>query len=286
MQGLLCTREYFSEQTVAEKALQAAITRLFEAVDWNWYTRGANGPIYWHWSPVNQWMMNLPILGWNEALSTYVLAAGARTFPIDPQSYHAGWARNGGMLNGETYFGTVLPLGEPFGGPLFLSQYSFCALNPRGLSDHYADYWQQAVAHARINRDYCMTVPDYAQAGVWGLTASETQGGYNANSPTNDRDAIAPTAALSSYAFAPEEAEAALRAMFSYDGGRLMNKFGFADAFSPKTGWIASTYLAIDQGPIVAMIENHRTGLLWRLFMAAPEVQRGLEKLGFEWRGA
>ncbi|TWF55048.1 glucoamylase family protein [Neorhizobium alkalisoli] len=281
MQGLICARHYFSEETFAARSLGDRITRMFDEVEWTWFSRGDHGVLYWHWSPVNGWAMNLPIQGWNEALSAYVLGAGSATFPIPTQAYHAGWARNGAMLNGEAYYGTTLPLGEPYGGPLFLSQYSFCALDPRGLTDTYADYWQQAVAHARINRAYCLTVPEYKDAGVWGLTASEAEGGYNANSPTNDRGAIAPTAALGSFPFVPQEAEQSLRAMLAYDGGRLMNRYGLADAFSPKNGWIAPTYIAIDQGPIVAMIENHRSGLLWNLFMQAPEVQRGLDRLEF-----
>lgn len=280
MQGLLCAREYFSGETMEEKALGTTITRLFDEIEWSWFVRGEHSALYWHWSPVNGWAMNLPIVGWNEALSTYVLGAGSKSFAIPTASYHTGWARRGGMENGETYLGTVLPLGEPFGGPLFLSQYSFCALDPRGLTDQYADYHQQAIAHSRINRDYCLTIPEYEDAGVWGLTACETPTGYDACSPTNDHATIAPTAALSSFPFLPKDAEGALRAMLAYGGGRLFeNRYGFPDGFSPKADWIASRYLAIDQGPIVAMIENHRSGLLWDLFMAAPEVKRGLDAL-------
>ncbi|MGK6311971.1 glucoamylase family protein [Neorhizobium sp. DT-125] len=282
MQGLICAREYFSAVTDKEEKLRACVDRLFAAVEWNWYTRGQDDALYWHWSPDRGWVMNLPILGWNEALSTYVLAAGSETHPIRPENYHAGWARSGEMRNGNSYLGTVLPLGEPYGGPLFLSHYSFCVLDPCGLSDRYcSDYRAQAVAHARINRDYCMTVPGYRQAGVWGLTASDGPEGYGAYSPTYDKGVIAPTASLSSFPFLPAEAESALRAMLTYRGGKLLGRFGFADSFVPETGWIAGTYLAIDQGPIVAMIENFRSGLLWRLFMKAPEVRRGLVRLGF-----
>ena len=282
LQGLICAREYFAGASENELAVRTSVTRLFDEVEWDWFTRGKDdGPLYWHWSPIHNWTMNLPILGWNEALSAYVLAAGSDTHPIRPESYHAGWARSGAMKNGEDYFGTQLPLGEPLGGPLFLSQYSFCAIDPRGLSDRYADYWQQAVAHTKINRDYCFSIPGYEQYGVWGLTASEAPNGYNANSPTSDMGAIAPTAALSSFPFLPEDAEEELRAMLRYEDGKLFGSFGFVDAFAPATDWLAPTYIAIDQGPIVAMIENHRSGFLWSLFMKAPEVRRGLERLGF-----
>lgn len=281
MQGLICAREYFSGSAKAEVALRADVILLFNEVEWNWFTRGQDGPLYWHWSPRYDWIMNLPIHGWNEALCTYVLAAGSDTHPITPKSYHDGWARSGAMVNGQQYLGTTLPLGEPFGGPLFLTQYSFCALDPRGLSDRYADYWEQCVAHTRINHEYCQTIPQYASAGVWGLTASEVQHGYAASSPTSDFGAIAPTAALSSFPFLPHEAESAMRSMLTYGNGKLLHDFGFADAFAPGSDWVAPTHLAIDQGPIIAMIENFRTGLLWQLFMKAPEVRRGLDSLGF-----
>lgn len=282
MQGLICAREYFAGETSREEKLRADITRLYDEVEWNWFTRGKDGALYWHWSPNYDWAMNLPIRGWNEALSCYVLAAGSDTHPIKPKSYRAGWARSGAMLNGEIYLGTELPLGEPYGGPLFISHYSFCALDPRGLSDRYcSNYHDQAVAHTRINHDYCLTVPDYANAGVWGLSASDGPQGYGAHSPTFDRGVIAPTAALSSFPFLPAEAESAMRALLQYGDGKLLGAFGFVDAFVPKTGWVAGTYLAIDQGPIIAMIENYRSGLLWRLFMNAPEVRRGLTRLGF-----
>ncbi|MGK9054750.1 glucoamylase family protein [Xaviernesmea oryzae] len=282
MQGLICAREYFQAATDEEEKLRACVDRLFGAVEWDWYTRGENGALYWHWSPDHDWIMNLPIRGWNEALSAYVLAAGSGTHPIGPENYHKGWARSGEMRNGASYLGTVLPLGEPYGGPLFISHYSFCALDPCGLSDRYcSDYRAQAVAHTRINHDYCMSVPGYRKAGMWGLTASDGPNGYGAFSPAYDKGVIAPTAALSSFAFLPSEAESALRAMLAYEDGKLLGRFGFADSFVPKTGWVAGTYLAIDQGPIIAMIENFRSGLLWRLFMKAPEVRRGLARLGF-----
>ncbi|MGE7367703.1 glucoamylase family protein [Neorhizobium sp. NPDC001467] len=283
MQGLICAREYFAGDGEAETELRAGITRLYDETDWRWYTRGDDdGPLYWHWSDGQDWIMNLPITGWNEALCAYILAAGSNTHPIDPQNYHAGWTRHGAFVNGETYHGTRLPFGEPLGGPLFLSQYAFCALDPRGLEDRYGDYWEQAVAHARINHDYCLTVPAYRTAGVWGLTASEIPHGYAANSPTHDAGAVAPTAALSSFPFLPREAEKSLRAFMAFGNGRLFGPHGFVDAFMPAGGWTAPHCIVIDQGPIVAMIENFRTGLLWNLFMQAPEVRRGLNRLEFQ----
>ncbi len=280
LQGLICAREYFAGQASDETAFRASVDQIMQGVEWSWFTRKKHGPLYWHWSPKHHWARNVPITGWNEALNAYVLAAGAEHHAIKPESYHAGWARHGEMVNGNTYLGTVLPLGEPFGGPLFLSQYSFCGLNPFVLRDRYCDYAEQVTAHAKINHDYCKA--QLGAHGAWGMTACDGPKGYRAFSPTVDGGIIAPTAALSSFAFLPDKAEEALEIFASHQDGKLLGRYGFVDSFSPATSWAAKTHLATNQGPIVAMMENHRSGLLWRLFMNAPEVQRGLDRLGFE----
>jgi hypothetical protein len=279
MQGLICARQYFSGLTLAETTFRALANDLIKDVEWDWFTRGRDGALFWHWSPKYSWSLNIPISGWNEALVCYVLAAGAKDHFINPVNYHQGWARSGAMTNGHVYLGTVLPLGEPYGGPLFLSQYSFCALDPRGLSDRYCNYWTQIDAHSKINRDYGLN--KYPKLDIWGMTASDGPKGYRVHSPTLNDGVISPTSALSSFPFLPEDATKAARAFLNYDGGKLQGRYGFVDAFSPATGWIADSHLAIDQGPIVAMMENYRSGLLWNLFMNAPEVIRGLDRLGF-----
>ncbi len=283
MQGVICLREYFSSETPADKAIRDAANGLIGSVEWNWFTRGTDGPLYWHWSPRHRWARNVPITGWNEALVAYVLAAGADNYSISSASYHAGWARHGEIVNGKEYLGTTLPLGEPFGGPLFLSQYSFCGLKPFGLKDRYCNYQKQVEAHAWINHDYCRS--RFPDTPIWGMTACDGPKGYRAFSPTVDGGVIAPTAALSSFPTLPHQAQEAMEYFASYEEGKLIGRYGFIDAFSPTTGWKAETHLATNQGPIVAMMENYRSGLLWRLFMAAPEVQRGLDILGFTWAG-
>ena len=229
--------------------------------------------------------MNMPIQGWNEALIVYVLAASSPTHPIGREVYAEGWARGGAMRNGKSFYDTVLPLGEDYGGPLFWAHYSFLGLNPRGLSDAYADYWEQVCNHTRINYAYCVDNPKgYAGYGAdcWGLTASDIPDGYTASSPTNDRGVIAPTAALSSMPYTPDESMAALRFFYYKLGDKLWSDYGFIDAFDLTTGWFDSgMHIAIDQGPIVVMIENYRTGLPWNLFMSDKDVQRGLAELGF-----
>lgn len=279
--GLLCAREYLTGPEA--QGLRAEIDRLWHAVEWDWHTRGET-VLYWHWSPRHGWAMNHPITGWNECLIAYVLAASSPAHPIAPDVYHRGWTSGGVFRNGQTYYGIELPLGPPFGGPLFFSHYSFLGLDPRGLSDRYADYWQQNTAHARINHAHCTANPHghrgYGPA-CWGLTACDGNDGYDAFSPTNDRGVIAPTAAAASLPYTPAGSMAALRHFCRHMDGRLWREFGFADGFNTGQDWIADGHLAIDQGPIVAMIENHRSGLLWSLFMRCAEIQIGLRRLGF-----
>jgi len=282
--GLLCARQYFDRDTPLEQAVRSRITRIWEEVEWNWYTQGGRSVLYWHWSPNNGWAMDQEIRGWNECLVTYVLAAGSPRYAIDPIAYHRGFASGRNFTNGRSYYGIELPLGMPYGGPLFLSQYSFCGLDPRGLRDRYADYWDLNVRHARINHAHCVANPHghkgYGPA-CWGLTASDGPGGYLAHAPDNDDGTISPTAALASVPYTPRESMEALRHFLKHLGGRVWGHFGFCDAFCEGQGWYADTYLAIDQGPIVIMMENYRTGLLWKLFMSVPEVRQGLRRLGF-----
>ena len=284
VQGLITFRQYLDAGVSEEKNLIDRINALCEAVEWDWYRRDGQQVLYWHWSPTADWAMNHQIKGWNECLITYVLAASSPTHGISKSVYDAGWASNGGIQNGNSYEGVTLPLGPEAGGPLFFSHYSFLGLNPKKLSDSYANYLEQNVSHALINYKYCVRNPkdfvSYAEE-CWGLTASDNQSGYSAHSPTNDLGVITPTAALSSFPYTPDESMRALKFFYYTMGDRLFGEYGFYDAFNITEGWTASSYLAIDQGPIIIMIENYRTGLLWNLFMSAPEVQNGLSTLGF-----
>ena len=282
--GLLCARQYFDRDTQAEQSLRGRITWLWEEVEWNWYTQDGRRVLYWHWSPNNGWAMDHEIRGWNECLITYVLAAGAPRYPIDPLVYHRGYASGGGFRNGKSYYDIELPLGMPFGGPLFFAHYSFCGLDPRGLKDEYADYWELNRRHVAINRAHCVANPhEFKGYGpeCWGLTASDDPDGYSAHAPDNDNGTISPTAALSSLPYAPKEVITTLRHLLTEHGAKIWGRYGFTDAFCEQRGWYADTYIAIDQGPIVVMMENHRTGLLWKLFMSVPEIQTGLRRLGF-----
>lgn len=284
-QGLLAARQYFNNSSSEETKLRADITKLWEGVEWNWFQKDNEKVLYWHWSENYGWQMNLKVLGWNECLITYVLAASSPTHSISKEVYDQGWTRNGQMVNNSTYYGHKLPLGQEMGGPLFFAHYSFLGLDPSRLQDQYANYWEQNRNHSLINYKYCVDNPkNYAgySENNWGLTASDGNQGYSAHSPTNDRGVIAPTAALSSMPYTPEESMRALHFFYYKIGDKLWSEYGFRDAFNLSESWFNNQYIAINQGPIIIMIENHRTGLLWNLFMDIPEIQQGLIKLGFQ----
>jgi hypothetical protein len=284
MEGLLTVRQYLNAADSNEKSLIDRINRLWDAVEWDWYTQGGQDVLYWHWSPDKAWIMNHQIKGYNEALITYFLAAASRTHSINASVYNKGWADNGNIVNGKRFYNIVLPLGYDYGGPLFFAHYSFLGLDPRNLQDTYANYWTQNVNHSLINHAYCVDNPkNYAGYSDvdWGLTASDNKDGYSAHSPTNDLGVITPTAALSSFPYTPEESMKALHFFYYTLGDKLWGPYGFYDSFNLSQAWIADSYLAIDEGPIIVMIENYRTGLLWNLLMSAPEVQTAMEKLGF-----
>lgn len=284
-QGLLTLKHYFTGTNDTETAIRSAIDTLWEEAEWSWFTQDGQHKLYWHFSPDYGWKMNMPVTGWNEGLIVYVLAASSPTYPIDKVVYDEGWARNGEIKNGKAFLGVTLPLGDDWCGPLFFSHYSFLGLDPRNLKDGYASYWEQNTAHAKINYLYCANSNKgwgYSSE-CWGLTASDIPNGYSASSPTNDTGTIAPTAALSSFPYTPEESMAAMKYFYYTLGDRLWGDYGLHDAFSLKDKWFADSYLAIDQGPIVVMMENYRTGLLWNCFMSDMDVQRGLTKLGFTW---
>ncbi|MGM9475382.1 glucoamylase family protein [Pedobacter sp. GSP4] len=284
MAGLITARQYFNGADAAETTLRTDINNIYNGVEWSWYRKDNSNTLYWHWSPNYNWDMNLPIKGWNECLITYVMAAASPTFSIPKTVYDNGWAQNGAMKNGNSYYGVQLPLGTANSGPLFFSHYSFMGINPTGLTDAYANYETQTKAHSLINYNYCKANPlgNYGYGeNCWGLTASDIPNGYTASSPGNDVGVIAPTAALSSMAYTPTESMQALRYFYYKLGNKTWGDYGFYDAFSLKDQWFASSTLAIDQGPIVVMIENYRTKLIWNLFMSAPEIKSGMKGLGF-----
>lgn len=287
VQGLICAKNYMKQDVPLEKTLAEKLDKLIRGVEWSWYQNGKPA-LYWHWSPKYNWEMNFPIEGYNECLIAYILGASSPTYPLSPDTYHKCWARNGGINGETTKYGYTLKLkhnGSPeYGGPLFWSHYSYLGLDPRNLKDKYANYWDETRNHVMIDYQYCVENPKKFKGygpDCWGLTASYSVNGYDAHTPSNDKGVISSTAALSSFPYSPEESMRAARYFYEKLGDKLWGPYGFYDAFSETENWFPQRYLAIDQGPIVVMIENYRSQLLWKLFMKDKDVQNGLTKLGF-----
>lgn len=287
IQGLLTAHQYFVKGNEAEKVLASRIDAIWRNVDWNWH-RNEQNVLYWHWSPSHSWEMNFAIRGFNECLITYVLAASSPTHGVPAEVYHEGWANNGAIVSPHELEGHKLNLhyeSVSGSGPMFWAHYSFLGLDPTGLQDKYANYFEEMRNYTLINHDYCVRNPKGYKGyneNSWGLSASYSVNGYSAHEPlTNDLGVIAPTAALSSIVYTPEESMKVVKYLAA-KGDTIMGDYGFYDAYSETENWYPQRYLAIDQGPIVVMIENYRTQMLWNLFMSHPDVQKGLLKLGFQ----
>ncbi|MBA4259242.1 MAG: beta-glucosidase [Chitinophaga sp.] len=289
LQGLLCVRQYFKNGNKQEKAIAARADKLWKEVDFNFYRNNQN-VLYWHWSPNHEWKMNFAVKGYNECLIMYILAASSPTHAVPAEVYHEGWAMNGKIKDTTVSYNLPLSLkhqgNPPNGGPLFWAHYSYLGLDPRGLKDKYANYWDETVNQAKINYEWCVQNSEGFKGygpNNWGLTASYSVKGYAGHAPSKERDkgVISPTAALSSFPYTPKESMQAMKFWYNEMGDKVWGKYGFYDAFSVHHNWFLPRYLAIDQGPIVVMMENYRTGLLWKLFMSSPEIQQGLTKLGF-----
>jgi hypothetical protein len=285
MQGLLTARMYFDGDNPEEEALRAAITSIWEDVNWAHYSRNNSGVLYWHWSPQYAWQMNFPIRGYNEALIVYLLAIASPTHPVSASYWHTGWA-GGDYVNGLNWYGIKLFVGPALGGPLFFAHYSYMGFDPRNKKDAYANYFQQNVNHTLINKAWCVDNPfNYEGYGEnsWGLTASDDPWGYFAHAPggSSDNGTLTPAAAIPSMPYTPEESLEVLKHFYRGYGQNLWGHFGFYDAFNPEENWFADSYIAIDQGPIINMIENYRSGILWSSFMQNPEIDPALNAIGF-----
>ncbi len=289
VQGLLTVRRYFDGADPIEGELRRRATQLWREVQWDWYLRTPGGrKLYWHWSPRYGWKKNHAIGGhFNECMITYLLAIASPTHPIPAACYYEGWVGDPKTYaNGKTYYGCKQWVGRPMGGPLFFTHYSFLGFDPRGKRDRFCDYFENNRNISLIQRAYCRANPKgfkgYSELG-WGLTASDDPDGYAAHAPgRQDNGTLSPTAALAAMPYTPAESIATLKHFYHTYGKRLWGEFGFRDAFNPSRDWFAGSCLAIDQGPIVCMIENHRTGLCWRMFMSNPEIEPMLEAIG--WR--
>ena len=283
-QGLLTARQYFSSEDTSEVNLRNRLTQLWETIEWDWYDKNNSDVLYWHWSPNLGWIMNMQIRGWNEAAIVYVLGVASPTFGVNGSLWQSGWARYYGK--GGTFYGYKLNIGPAYGGPLFFAHYSFQGFDPRNIKDQYTNYFNHNRNHTLIQRAYAIdnpkNYPGYSE-NLWGFTASDDPSGYQVHEATAARDngTITPTAALSSMPYTPEESINALKYFYREKGDKIWGRMGFYDAYNEKVNWYADSYLAIDQGPIINMIENYRSALLWNNFMSNPEIAPALTEIGF-----
>jgi exo beta-1,2-glucooligosaccharide sophorohydrolase (non-reducing end) len=300
-QGLLTVRQYFDGDTADEGRIRTRITHIWEAVEWDWYRRDDGDFLYWHWSPDYAWHIDHPLIGWNETMIVYLLAIASPTHGVPASLYYSGWAsqstrardyrRNWGKTthgehyaNEHEYYGITLPVGVGPGGPLFFTHYSFLGFDPRALTDRYTNYYDNNRALSLINQRYCAANPGgytgYSK-DFWGLTASDDHTGYLAHDPTprNDNGTVTPTGALSAFPYTPDDSLRALKHLYEEHGAQLWDIYGFRDAINLTEQYVSSIYMGLNQAPIIVMIENHRTGLLWRLFMSNPEIGSMLEAL-------
>ena len=289
VQGLLAIRQYFDSDNPVETEIRTRATQMWEDVEWDWYRRTDDtdgNHLYWHWSPNYGWAMNFPLQGFNETMITYLLAIASPTHPVPASLYYDGWASSSSYANGNEYYGYKQWVGWPLGGPLFFTQYSFLGFDPRNKSDAYCNYFDNNRNISLINRAYCIDNPGrhtgYSEL-VWGLTSSDDPWGYSAHEPQTGRDngTITPTAAISAMPYVPEESIATLKHFYFTYGPDLWGEFGFRDAFNLDENWFATSYLAIDQGTIVPMIENHLSQLPWNMFMANEEIPAMLDSIGW-----
>ncbi len=286
IEGLLAARGYFDQNSYSEMNLRTKITSLWESVEWDWYRNNNSNVLYWHWSPNYGWAMNMPIRGYNEALIIYLLAIASPTHSVPATLYKTGWAAHANYVNGKTFYGHKIYVGWDYGGPLFFTHYSFLGFDPRNIKDQYTNYFNNSRNISLIHQAYCKANPrnftGYSE-DCWGLTASDDPDGYMAHEPTanGDNGTITPSAALSSMPYTPEAGLKALKHFYRQLGYKTWGIYGFYDAFNQKRNWYATSYLAIDQGPIIAMIENYRSGMIWESFMKNPEIQPALTSMGF-----
>ena len=290
MEGLLASRQYFKGDGPIGKELYERITRLWEGVDWDWFRAAPQrDALYWHWSPEYSFHIANRLTGWNEVMITYLEAIASASHAIPASDYLSGWVGEGignRYANGESYYGITLPVGRGTGGPLFFTEYSFMGFDPRGIHDKFTDYADNNRAQAQINLAYCIRNPHNWKgygADTWGITAVDGPEHYVPYEPTPrlDDGTIAPTGAISAIVYTPQESMAALRHFYRDFGAQVWDIYGFRDAFNLQQNWYSGITMGLNQAPMAVMIENSRTSLVWKNFMANPEIAPALKTMGF-----
>jgi hypothetical protein len=309
--GALFCSSYFNDNDPEEVELRTIVDQLLARVEWTWI-QPRPPAVAMGWTP-EQGFLDYDWIGYNEAMILYLLALASPTFAVEPAVWERWTSRY------DLTWGTFWGQEHLSFAPLFGHQYSHVWVDFRGLSDDYMqrrgiDYFENSRRATYAQREYARVNPlgwkDYSE-DVWGLTASDGPGdvelsyrgskrmfrGYFARGmATGDDGTLAPTAMISSLPFAPEIVLPGLRTLRQRYGKHLYGTYGFLDAFNPSFtfsgqartgrviadfGWINADYLGIDQGPILAMVENHRSELIWRVMRGNPYLRRGLERAGF-----
>jgi hypothetical protein len=315
MAGVLFAQSYFDRNDATEMAIRSTAEELYGRVDWSW-EQARKPSISMGWTP-EEGFHSYDWRGYNEAMIVVLLALGSPTHPVEPGA----WGEYHKTDRWGTFYGQDHILFAPLFGHQYSHVWiDFRGIRDeltRGHGIAGFDYFENSRRATLAQHAYAVDNPsryrDYGDR-VWGLSACdgpmdatvEIDGrprkfyGYAARGATagdvRDDGTIAPTAAISSIVFTPELSLAALREMKERYGSHLYSKYGFLDAFNPTlrtsqgvtsgrvdpaSGWFDVDYLGIDQGPIVAMIENHRSGLVWNVMRKNPHVVRGLKRAGF-----
>ena len=301
MQGLLTARDYFDRDTLAESEIRGRITALWRGVEWDWYRREPTSDfLYWHWSPDHGWYIGHPLVGWNETMIVYLLAIASPTHPVPASLYYTGWAGQSDLAmryrqgwsrttigdhyaNGREFYGIKLDVGEGSGGNLFFTQFSFLGFDPRDKRDRFTNYFRNNRSLALINRAYCVENPLHFEGygpDCWGLSAGINSGG-GMPQPSADNGTICCSAALGEFPYTPKESMAVLKHFYRDLGAKTWGIYGFFDGFNETENWFQPVWMGLNQAQIVVMIENHRSALAWRHFMATPEIRSALDSIGF-----
>ncbi|HEY6447037.1 MAG TPA: glucoamylase family protein [Acidobacteriaceae bacterium] len=291
MEGLLAARQYFKGDGASGEELYQRITRLWQGVEWDWFrATPKRDALYWHWSPDYSFYIANRLTGWNEVMITYLEAIASPTHPVPSSLYYTGYTGQGtGQVYGveHKYFGIPIFMDYVHGspGPLFFTQYSYMGYDPRGRRDKYTDYFVNNSNEALMSQAYSKVNPRHMKGyggDCWGLTAVDGPDGYDEYKPfVTDDGTIAPTGAISSFAYTPGPSMLALKHFYRDLGAQLWDIYGFRDAFNQQENWYAGIYMGLNQAPQAVMIENHRSGLIWKYYMANPEIQAMLKKIGF-----
>ena len=283
--GIIDAKQYFDTADPVDVEVRALADSIYYRADWE-FMRNFAPSIYMGWKPGTGFSTFGQWIGYNEAMILFILALGSPTHPVPATTWTA-WTSgyNWSTQYGQTY--VIFP-------PLFGHQYSHCWIDFRSIYDTYManrgiTYFENSRRATLAQRAYCIANPSgrvgYG-ANQWGLTASDGPTGYNARGAPpsqNDDGTISPTAVGGAVPFAPEVAIPALHHLYDTYGPQLFSTYGFRDAFNLTVNpdWYDTDYIGIDQGPIIVMIENYRTGKVWQRFMANPDIQRGLQRAGF-----